>query len=71
MDKGECFRDYSFIWTQEVNDYLTKNINFKNHYMIYCGFLMDFIQLSSIAIFTLRYKTLRGGFAFAFFMVIR
>jgi len=22
MDKDECFRDYSFIWTQKVNDYL-------------------------------------------------
>lgn len=43
MADEECMRDYTFIWTQSVNDYLAKNLDLKNRYMIYCGFCMDFI----------------------------
>ena len=30
LSDGECLRDYLFIWTDEINDYLAKNIKIKN-----------------------------------------
>lgn len=71
LSEGECLRDYLFIWTNEINDYLAKNIKIKNQYMIYSSALMDFIQLSGIAHYVLKFKTNRGACAFALFMIPR
>ena len=30
LTEGECLRDYLFIWTDEINDYLAKNEKIKN-----------------------------------------
>ena len=43
LSEDECMRDYTFILTENANKFLLDNEKFKKRYMIYAGFLMDFI----------------------------
>ena len=71
IDDSECMRDYTFIWTESINKYLVDHVDFKNHYMIYAGFLMDFIQVSGLVFFYMHVNTFRGIVTFAIFMFLR
>lgn len=41
INPKECFRDYTFKWTEKANTYLVNNVPIREWYMIYAGFLMD------------------------------
>jgi hypothetical protein len=55
LKKGECMRDYTFIWTEKANQYMVNNEEFRKRYMIYAGFLMDFLQIVGVSNFFLRF----------------
>lgn len=71
LKAGECMRDYTFIWTEKMNQYMVDNEEFRKRYMIYAGFLMDFLQIVGISNFFLRFQTFRGIFSFILFMPTR
>jgi len=71
LDKGECMRDYTFIWTEKINVFLRTRLPLRNAWLIYQGFLMDWIQLSGVYFLHNYYSTYRVVFAFAFFYGMR
>lgn len=71
LDKGECMRDYPFIWTEKINVFLRSHLPLRNAWMIYAGFLMDFIQLSGVYYLHHYYGTYRVIFSFGIFYGMR
>jgi hypothetical protein len=71
LDKEECIRDYTFVYTDQINFWLTEHKDFKKRYMIYAGFLMDFTQISGVIFFNFKFNTTRTLWAFIIFMIMR
>ena len=43
LEKDECIKDYTFIMTGFINDYMVKNRDVSRKLMIYASFCMDFM----------------------------
>ena len=64
-------RDYTFIATQPINQFLIDNLEIKNRYIIFCSFLMDLMIISLLSLFYLYWKTYRLAFAYILFFLCR
>ena len=60
---AQCFKDITFIWTENVNIFMREHVYWKDAYVIYCGFLMDFLMISFLVFFYLYWRTTRMVFA--------
>lgn len=67
----ECMRDYTFIWTNDVNQYLRNNIEVKNRFIIEASTFMDFMIYCFLLVYLFRIKTFRAIIAYAIFFSIR
>ena len=71
INAKECMRDYTFIWTEKANTFLVNNVNLREWYMIYAGFLMDCMQIYAVRLWYQNITTFRTILNFAFFNVTR
>jgi len=60
---AECLRDRTMEWTDGINIYMREHVQFKNAYMIWCGFLMDFIMVAFLILFYLYWRSTRMIFS--------
>ena len=67
----ECLRDYTFIWTDSVNRYLSLHRDLCDRYIIYCSFLMDFMLILFFASWFLKWKTFRPIITYVLFFGAR
>jgi hypothetical protein len=67
----ECLRDYTFIWSDGLNGYLTANRDISDRYIIYSSFLMDFMLLSCFVLWLLYWKSFRMIIAYMLFFGTR
>ena len=59
LAEGECLRDYTFVWTEKVNDFFVANTNWKNFLIIQSSVGIDFMMISYFFIFFVWGGTLR------------
>ena len=71
ITEDECLRDYSFIMTESVNNYLAEHVDLTNRYIIYCSFLMDFMLVFFIVMWYMYWKSFRLVITYIFFFGIR
>jgi hypothetical protein len=64
-----CMWDFTFIVSQDWNDYLAKHPILRDKLMMYSSFLMDFVQLMGFIMFWLRCDTTRPVIAFILFFI--
>lgn len=71
ITKEQCMRDYTFIATEQANEYLRSHTELKNTYIIMASFLMDVMLVSFFIMMWRFYNTYRVIFAYILFFVIR
>ena len=71
LGENECIRDLTFIATDSINNFLIRNTDIKNLYIIYASFLMDLMILGYISLFIFYWKTYRLMIAYIIFFGIR
>lgn len=71
ITKEECLRDYTFQWTDSVNQYLRQNVDVKNRLIIQASAFMDFMIYFFIFCLVLAVKSFRAALAYAMFFIIR
>lgn len=71
MKPDECLRDYTFIWTDNINQYLAQNRDVTDRYIIFCSFMMDFMLLNFFVWWMLYWKTFRPIVTFLLFFGLR
>ena len=71
MKPDECLRDYTFIWTDPLNQYLSMNRDVCDRYIIYCSFMMDFMMINFFSWWFLQWKSFRLILTYLLFFGIR
>ncbi len=71
LKPDECLRDYTFIWTDSINQYLAANRDVTDRYIIYCSFMMDFMLLNFFAWWLFYWKSFRMIITYLLFFGIR
>jgi hypothetical protein len=71
MKPDECLRDYTFIWTDSLNQYLSMNRDVCDRYIVYCSFMMDFMMINFFSWWFLEWKSFRLIFTYLLFFGIR
>ena len=56
---GECLRDYTFVWTEKINDFFVENKAWKDFLIIQSSVGIDFMMISYLVIFALRGTSMR------------
>ena len=64
-------RDYTFIATDSLNQFLRENEDIKNRYIIFASFLMDLMILSFLGFFYFYWRSYRIMFGYVLFFVTR
>ena len=71
ISRQECMRDYTFLMTSKVNEFLQGHNSVTNGFIIYSSMLMDFLILSYIMLFFLYWKTYRVILTYIMFFGFR
>ena len=71
MKPDECLRDYTFIWTDNINQYLSQNRDVTDRYIIFCSFMMDFMLLNFFGWWMFYWKSFRIIITYLLFFGIR
>jgi len=71
MEPGECFRDNIFILTESWNQFLRDHLEIKRKLIIASSFFMDFLQLTGLLLFYMRFNSFRGVITFGIFFPMR
>lgn len=67
----ECLRDYTFIWTRNINAYLSANPDVCDRYIIFASFLMDFMLLNFFWMWLNYWKSYKMIVAYVLFFGFR
>jgi hypothetical protein len=59
LPTDSCIVDYTFVWTDNVNQFLIEHKALKNMYIIYASFMMDLMLLSLQVIFVVYARSVR------------
>lgn len=57
LSEGVCLRDRTFEWTERINSYMRKDLDFKNLYIIFASLLMDVQMLGFWINYVMSWKT--------------
>lgn len=68
---NKCLRDYTFIWTEKINQFLIDDVSFRDKYIIFCSTLMDIMFLSFFFMFWKHWRTYRIALAYPIFFGTR
>ena len=71
LAEGECLRDYTFVWTESINEFFVDNTGWKDFLIIQSSIGIDFMMLSFLFIFWVWGGTLRIAGALALFYPVR
>ena len=67
----ECLRDYTFIWTRDINAFLSANRDICDRYIIFASFLMDFMLLNFFWMWLNYWKSYKMIIAYVLFFGCR
>jgi hypothetical protein len=67
----QCMLDTTFVWSNPINVYFRSHLDVKNMYIIFAGFLMDYMLLSFMLLFFLYWRSYRIMLSYILFFGTR
>ena len=71
LSEGECLRDYTFVFTERVNEFFVDSTSWKDFLIIQSSVGIDFMMLSYLVIFFIWGGTMRVAISLILFYPVR